>query len=40
MYTPAGSPLEHFAVLANQAVIDAYGFRDLSGRVTGSLFGR
>jgi hypothetical protein len=39
MYTPAGSPMQHFATLAKTATIDAYGFSDLSGYITGSPFG-
>jgi len=39
MYTPAGSPLQHFATLANGAAAEAYGFSDLSGNITGAQFG-
>jgi hypothetical protein len=37
MYTPAGAPLAHFAVLWNSAAADMYGFDDLSGNISGSL---
>ncbi len=40
MYTPAGSPLAHFAVLWNNAVVAMYGFDDLSGNISGPLCGR
>jgi hypothetical protein len=40
MYTPAGSPLQHFAVLANGATVDTYGFNDLSGNIKGARFGK
>jgi hypothetical protein len=39
MYTPAGSPLAHFAVLWNNAVVAMYGFDDLSGNISGPLCG-
>jgi hypothetical protein len=39
MYTPAGSPLAHFAMLWNNAVAAMYGFDDLSGNISGSLWG-
>ena len=39
MYTPAGSPLKNFALLANGAKIDSYGFNDLSGNISGPAFG-
>ncbi len=37
MYTPAGSPVVHFAVLWNNAIVNMYGFDDLSGNVTGTV---
>jgi hypothetical protein len=40
MYTPGGSPLNHFATLSNNAVVDMYGFDDLSGNMTGPVWGR
>jgi hypothetical protein len=40
MFTPAGSPLKNFGLLANNARVDFYGFNDLSGNITGSQFGR
>jgi hypothetical protein len=40
MYTPGGSPLAHFAMLWNNAVADVYGFDDLSGNMTGPMWGR
>ena len=40
MFTPAGSPLTNFAVLANGAQVDSYGFDDLSGNIKGSRFGQ
>ena len=40
MFTPAGSPLKNFAVLANKASVDTYGFNDLSGNISGPLFGK
>ena len=40
MYTPAGSPLKNFAAVANNATVDTYGFNDLSGNITGALFGK
>ena len=38
MYTPAGSPLQNFALLLNSARLDAYGFNDLSGNITSGAF--
>jgi hypothetical protein len=38
MYTPAGSPLRNFALVGPTAKVDTYGFNDLSGNITGSLF--
>jgi hypothetical protein len=40
MYTPAGSPLTHFAVLWNDGIVDLSGFYDLSGNIRGPLNGR
>jgi hypothetical protein len=40
MFTPAGSPMRNFALLVNGAKVDAYGFNDLSGNITGPPFGR
>jgi hypothetical protein len=40
MYTPSGAPLAHFATLWNNAVADVYGFDDLSGNMTGPMWGR
>jgi hypothetical protein len=40
MYTPGGAPLAHFAMLWNGAVVDMYGFDDLSGNTTGEIYGR
>lgn len=37
MYTPAGSPLQHFAVWWNSATVDLSGFYDLSGNITGAI---
>ena len=39
MYTPSGAPLAHFATLWNHAVADVYGFDDLSGNMTGPMWG-
>jgi hypothetical protein len=39
MFTPAGSPLRNFAQLGIGAVVETYGFNDLSGNITGQLFG-
>jgi hypothetical protein len=39
MYTPTGSPVLHFAVAANGAWIENWGFYDLSGNISGSLVG-
>jgi hypothetical protein len=39
MYTPAGSPMRNFALLVNSATLNAYGFNDLSGNITGTAFG-
>ena len=40
MFTPANSPLQNFAVLANSAIVETYGFNDLSGNITGGLSGK
>jgi hypothetical protein len=40
MFTPSGSPLRNFALLANGAQVDTYGFNDLSGNITGAAFGQ
>ena len=40
MYTPGGSPLTHFATLWNNAVINMFGFDDLSGNISGPIWGR
>jgi hypothetical protein len=40
MYSPGGSPLAHFVVLWNNAVVEMYGFDDLSGNTSGPLCGR
>jgi hypothetical protein len=37
MYTPAGSPLKNFASLGKNAIVENYGFNDLSGNITGGL---
>jgi hypothetical protein len=39
MFTPAGAPLRNFALLANGASVEEYGFNDLSGNITGQQFG-
>jgi hypothetical protein len=39
MFTPACAPLRNFALLANSAAVEEYGFNDLSGNITGQLFG-
>ena len=39
MYTPAGSPFVHFAALWNNAVVNMYGFDDLSGNISGAVCG-
>ncbi|HTS25046.1 MAG TPA: hypothetical protein VMH81_04180 [Bryobacteraceae bacterium] len=39
MFTPAGSPLRNFAQLSTGAVVETYGFNDLSGNITGQVFG-
>jgi len=39
MYTPAGAPLQNFAVLAGGAKAEVYGFTDLSGNIKGPQFG-
>ncbi|SRR5579864_1557556 len=39
MFTPAGSPLRHFATLVNNAAIDTWGFSDLSQNIAGAPFG-
>jgi len=36
MFTPHGSPLENFAVLKNGAVVQNWGFNDLSGNISGA----
>jgi hypothetical protein len=35
MYTPAGSPLRNFAEMANGAIVQSWGFNDLSGNISG-----
>jgi hypothetical protein len=40
MYSPGESPLTHFAMLWNKAVVDMYGFDDLSGNISGPICGR
>jgi len=40
MYTPAGSPLSHFAVAQNGGVVEMVGFHDLSNNIAGSLVGQ
>jgi hypothetical protein len=39
IFTPAGSPLTHLAVLANAVGLEVYGFNDMSGNISGTLFG-
>jgi hypothetical protein len=39
MYSPAGSPLTHFAMRWNGGTVDISGFYDLSGNITGSPLG-
>ena len=39
MYTPPGSPIKNFGVMANGAQVATYGFNDLSGNITGAAFG-
>ena len=39
MYSPGGSPLSHFAVLWNNASVETYGFNNLSGNISGALWG-
>ena len=39
MFTPAGSPLLDFAVLANAVSVDVQGFYDMSGNISGPVFG-
>jgi hypothetical protein len=39
MYTPGGSPLTNLAFLQNAASVEIQGFHDLSGNITGALFG-
>jgi hypothetical protein len=39
MYTPPGSPLTHFATLWNNALVEMYGFNDLSGNIGKSICG-
>ena len=38
MYAPAGSPLRNFAVLANGATVQSWGFNDLSANISGPQF--
>jgi hypothetical protein len=40
MYSPGGSPLAHFAMLWNKAVVEMFGFDDLSGNIDGPICGR
>jgi hypothetical protein len=40
MYSPGGAPLAHFAMLWNNAVVDMYGFDDLSGNISGPICSR
>ena len=40
MFTPAGSPLAHFAELWNAATVEMDGINDLSGNISGSFCGR
>ena len=40
MFSPAGSPLTNFAVLANGAQADSYGLADLSGNLKGAWLGK
>jgi hypothetical protein len=40
MYTPGGSPMNHFALLWNNAVVEMFGFDDLSGNLSGMIWGR
>jgi hypothetical protein len=39
MYTPAGSPMAHFAMCWNNAVVVLYGFDDLSANLSGAIWG-
>jgi hypothetical protein len=39
MYSPAGSPMTHFATLWNSAVVEMFGFDDLSGNISGPICG-
>jgi len=39
MFTPAGAPLDNFAVLANAVNVNLLGFNDLSGNIAGGLYG-
>lgn len=39
MFTPAGAPLTNLAVMANAVNVELYGFNDLSGNISGALFG-
>jgi hypothetical protein len=39
MYSPGGAPLMHFATLWNNAVVEMYGFNDLSGNISDAICG-
>jgi hypothetical protein len=39
LYTPVGSPLAHFMVMWNGALVDMYGYDDLSANISGSFCG-
>lgn len=39
MFTPAGVPLGNFAVLSNAVNVNLFAFNDLSGNITGTLWG-
>ena len=39
MYTPGGSPMVHFAICWNNAVVVLYGFDDLSANLSGAIWG-
>jgi hypothetical protein len=39
MYTPAGSPMAHFAMCWKNATVLLYGFDDLSANLTGAIWG-
>jgi hypothetical protein len=39
MYTPRGSPMAHFAMCWNNAVVLLYGFDDLSANLSGTIWG-